>query len=616
MQFKGYMGKIAEVDLTEGKVTVKDFPETTAEKYVGGSGVGAEILFRETDARTDPLGPDNVLVFATGPVTGTQSFNADRFEVITKSPKTGIYGESSCGGHWGGRFKKCGFDVLVIRGRAPKPVYLKVTEDRVSIEDAAPYRGRDTFFTHERLKQAAGKKSEVLCIGQAGEMMLPIAAIIGEGRHGRAAGRAGTGAVMGSKRLKAVSVNGNKQIPVADKELILSTNRALARSMKEDALVMREAGTACALDFFEEIGNLPLKNWYQGKWEAGAGKLTGYATAQSHGVKNYACGKCPVQCGKVVLAKGGAYDGLEIAAPEYETVALFGANCLVDDFDVSVKANEICNRYGVDTIAAANLIAFAMEAYERGLLTKAQAGGLDLRFGNGRALLDALEMIVEKRGYLGGLLCAGVKEAAEKLGGIAREFALQVKGLEIPAHDPRARFSLALAYATSNRGACHLAFTQDYDEAYVENLGVAPTEGRFSPGKAAITARMQDWTGLFDSLCMCKFGRYGGIMVDQTLAYLKGATGRDLSLDAFLKTGERIFNLKRMYNVRHGISRKDDTLPLRLLTRRRGGGTSELPPFHAMLADYYRFRGWDETGIPTDEKLAELELAEMKKLVS
>ena len=606
----GYMGKILEVDLTNREIEIRDFPKDVAQKYIGGSGFGAIVLYKETGPATDPLGPENPLIFATGPVTGTRGFNSDRFEVITKSPKTGIYGEASCGGHWGSRFKKCGFDALIIRGKASTPVYLRICEDTVEIIDAEGFWGKDTFYTHEKLKEIEGEKAEIACIGPSGEQMLPIASIITEGRLGRAAGRTGTGAVMGSKNLKAVTVKGNKTIEVADNRLILETNKSISESMKNDTIEMKEAGTTCSIDYFEEIGNLPIKNWIGGRWEEGAKKITGYTTRKTHTVKNSGCGACPIQCGKAVTASGGSYNGDEIAGPEYETTGLFGPNCCIDNYDTIIKENEICNRYGVDTIAAANSIAFAMEAYERGLIGKEQTRGIEITFGNSDAAIAVLELIVKKEGYLGELLCAGVKNAAEKLGGTAHEFALEVKGLELPAHDPRARFSLALAYATSNRGACHLAFTHDYEEAYVEKLGASETGGRFSPKKAEMTARMQDWACLFDSLCVCKFGRYGGIMVEQTLTYLNGATGWDMSAEEFMKIGERLFNLKRMYNVRHGISRKDDTLPLRILTKRRGHGTNELPPLGSMLSDYYEVRGWDELGIPTKEKLTELGLEE------
>jgi len=606
MKAKGYMGKIARVDLTTEKITYLELSENTARKYIGGSGIGAKILYDETGPGTDPLGPENLLIFAVGPVTGTKGFNSDRFEVITKSPKTGIYGEASCGGRWGGRFKKCGFDVLIIAGKANKPVYLNLTEDNASIEDAADLWGRDTFSTQETLKERSGKKSEVACIGPSGEMMLPIACIIADGKHGRAAGRAGVGAVMGAKNLKAVVVNGNNPVDVADADLIMSTNKSITPLMKENAKELTEAGTTCSIDLFDEIGNLPIKNWYQGSWKAAAEVLTGYATRKTHRIKDYGCGNCPIRCGKIVIARGGKYDGEEVAAPEYETTALMGTNCLIDDYDIIIKENEICNAYGVDTISAAGTLAFAMEAYEAGILTREQTEGLDLSFGNGEAAVKALEKIVRKDGFLGELLSGGVREASEKLGRNTAEFAIHVKGLELPAHDPRAKFSLALAYATSNRGACHLAFTQDFEEGSVEHLGSPPTTGRFSPDKAEYTAKMQDWAGLFDSMCLCKFGRYGGLMIEECIDYLNGATGWDLTPKEFMKTGERIFNLKRMYNVRHGISRKDDQLPLRILLHRRGGGTNELPPFNIMLNEYYRVRGWDDTGIPLREKLEEL----------
>lgn len=612
MKAKGYMGKIAVVNLSTGKTEFPDLPEDVAKKFIGGSGLGAKILFEETGPETDPLGPENLLIFAVGPVTGTKGFNSDRFEVITKSPKTGLYGEANCGGHWASGFKKCGFDALVIKEKSKAPVYLDITNDKVEIKSATDLWGKDTFQTHEILQKRVGEKSEVICIGPSGEMMLPIASIIADGKHGRAAGRSGVGAVMGSKNLKAVVVNGNKEIKTADPGLITSTNKSIVPSMREGAKALTEAGTTCALDLFEEAGNLPIKNWYQGEWKSAAKALTGYSIRKTaHWIKDYACGNCAIHCGKVVLAKGGEYDGEEIAAPEYETVGLMGTNCLIDDYDVIMKENEICNRYGVDTIAAGNIIAFAMEAYEAGILTEEQTGGLDLRFGNGEAAIKALEMIVQRKSPLGDLLCNGVRQAAAKLGQNSEEFALEIKGHEIPAHDPRANFSLALAYATSNRGACHLAFSQDYEEGKVEHLGSPATTGRFSPDKAAYTARMQDWAGLFDSLSICKFARYGGLMVQECVNYLNGATGWNFTPEEFIKTGERIFNLKRMYNIRLGISRKDDRLPLRIQTHRRGGGTNELPPFNVMLNEYYQARGWSEMGIPRQEKLKDLDLTDL-----
>ncbi len=605
---EGYYNRLIEIDLSSGFKNVKEIGKDVLQKYIGGSGLGARILYDSTGPQTDPLGPENVMIWATGPVSATAGFNSDRFEVVSKSPQSGIYGEASCGGKWGSRFKKTGYDAIVVKGKADFPVYLKISDQEIEIKSAENLWGLDTFQTQRILKELEGKSCEVACIGPSGEKMVRIAAIIADGAHGRAAGRCGLGAVMGSKNLKAVVVAGSSSPDIHNQDQIKEINKSLNKSMKEEAAGMREAGTTCALDFFEEIGNLPIKNWYQGNWPEGAEKIKGYTTVKTHNLKNYACGKCPIACGKVGTAKGGPYDGEKVAAPEYETVGLMGANLLIDDYDVILKENEICNRYGVDTIAAGNTIAAAMEAFEKGILSKEDTEGIDLRFGNGEAALEALEKLCNAEGRLGKLLCDGVRSFAEKTGPGVAEFAQHVKGLEFPAHDPRANFSLALAYATSNRGACHLSFTQDYEEAFVENLGVEASEGRFSPKKAAIVARMQDWSCLFDSLCICKFARYGGLMVQHTLDYLNASTGWNMSVEDFLKTGERIFNLKRLYNQRHGISRKDDTLPPRILTHRRGGGTNELPPLNLMLSDYYEFRGWDETGRVSEQKKQELEL--------
>jgi len=604
----GFMGKILEINLSTSQIKTTRLNEKTARKYLGGSGLGAKILYDETGPETNPLGPENILIFSTGPVTGTLGFNSNRFEVSAKSPHTGLIGEASCGGTWGGMFKKTGYDALIFRGKSERPVYLMLTEEKAVLKDAAVLWGKDTFQTQRELRQVEGDKVEVASIGPSGENLIKIASIIADGAHGRAAGRCGLGAVMGSKMLKAVVVKGAIKVEPAEPDKIREINNSIKDSMKFDSAAMREAGTTCAVDIFEEIGNLPIRNWYQGRWPEGAERLKGYTTRETHRIKDYRCGNCPIACGKIVKAKGGVYDGEEVAAPEYETVGLMGSNLLIDDYDAVVKENEICNRYGVDTIAAGNTIAAAMEAYERGLITKEQTDGLDLRFGNAEAAILATEKLCLNEGNLGPLLSGGVREFAEKVGPIAKEFAMHVKGLEVAAHDPRANFSLALAYATSNRGACHLSFTQDYEEAHVADLGVAPTEGRFSPNKAALVAKMQDWSCLFDSLCICKFARYGGLMVSQTLGYLNASTGWNMTLEEFLKTGERIFNLKRMYIIKHGISRKDDTLPLRLLTHKRGGGTDKVPPFNVMLSEYYEYRGWDEFGIPKEEKLRELEL--------
>jgi aldehyde:ferredoxin oxidoreductase len=325
---------------------------------------------------------------------------------------------------------------------------------------------------------------------------------------------------------------------------------------------------------------------------------------------NYHCGRCVISCGRVVRAADGPYAGQEIGGPEYETLGLLGSNLLIDDLPAIAKANELCNRFGLDTISTGGVLGFAMEAYQRGLISKKDMSGVDLTWGNKEAVFSMIEMIATRKG-LGSVLAEGVKAAAEQIGGIAPEFAIHVKGLEPPAHDPRAKMTVALGFATSNRGACHLqAFTHDFEEgACIPDLGSEQLIDRFAvDGKAENVYLMQNLMSMFDSLICCKFVLFADMTVEPLTQFLNYVTGWDLSPQEFMKTGDRIFTLKRMYNTRLGISRKDDTLPLRMLTHKRGGGTNALPPLGTLLNEFYQYRGWDEFGIPKIEKLKELGL--------
>lgn len=610
MRAKGYMGRILRVDLSRRRIDTEELGDTMAEEFLGGCGFGAKILYEETTPETDPLGPENILIFATGPVTGTPVFSSDRFDAVSKSPLTGIFAESSAGGYWAGRFKGCGYDALVLSGKSDSPAYLYIDDAGVEIYDASSIWGKDTFEVTDILRRKHGDRTRAAVIGPAGERTISFANIITDGYHARVLGRCGLGAVMGSKNLKAVAVNGSKAIPLAHEAALKELLRKHGHSMREGTTAIREGGTSVGLDFCEEIGNLPLKNWFQGTWPEGARRITGMTMAEKILVRHYHCNHCVINCGRVVKAIGGPFAGREIAGPEYETLALLGANCLIDDLGTIVKANELCNRYGMDTISTGNTISFAMEAYERGLITKKDTGGINLVFCNGKALLQIIEAIVQERD-IGKLLGGGVRRAAAEIGGLADEFAIHVKGLEPPAHDPRARFTQGLGFATSNRGACHLAqFTMDYEEgSVIEDLGSPGLPNRFNTeGKGENVFRMQNFMSMFDSLVCCKFILFGGITVNPLIDFLNAVTGWEYDHTSFFKTGDRIFNMKRLYNVRLGISRKDDTLPPRLLHHRRGGGTSELPLLNIMLNDYYHYRGWDEFGIPTMQRLQELDL--------
>lgn len=611
----GYFMKIAEIDLNTEEIKLIALEEKEVKKFIGGSGIGAKLLYGYTDHKTDPLGSENILIFMTGPLTGTKAFSSDRFEVITKSPLTGIYTESDCGGRWGEGLKKCGLDGIVIKGKAKKPVYIIIKDEEIKIKSASHLWGKDTFAADSLIKEEMGPNSQVVCIGKAGENLVKFACIINEGKHGRAAGRAGVGAVMGSKKLKAIGVLGTKEVKIAHEQEFNQFIKSLTSRMNEQTEALKKYGTSTGLEYCESVGDLPIKNWYQGNWE-GAKKISGQYMAKTVLKKNYHCGRCVIGCGRTVEITEGKYKLEETAGPEYETLGMLGSNCLVDDIKVVCKANELCNRYGLDTISTGSAISFCMEAYEKGLVTKENTGGLKMEWGNGDALLEMIEKIANRQD-IGKLLGEGLIKVSKEIGGNSCEFAIHVKGLDFPAHDPRGKVSVALGYATSNRGACHLqAFTHDFEDgAALPDLGYKETLDRFEiKGKAKFVVDFQHLMSMFDSLHCCKFIVFGGMTVEPLVKVLNLVTGWDFSKEDFLKTGERIFNLKRLYNVREGISRKDDTLPPRILNHPRGGGAGDnLPYLNKMLNEYYQIRGWDEFGIPTKETLKRLELEEYIK---
>jgi aldehyde:ferredoxin oxidoreductase len=608
----GYFMKIAEINLTNEVIEFIDLQEEEIKKFIGGSGIGAKLLYNYTNHQTDPLSPENVLIFMTGPLTGTRAFSSDRYEVITKSPLTNIYAESDCGGKWAEGLKKCGLDGIVIRGKAKKPVYITINDDKIEIKEAKNLWGRDTFETDALVKDEMGPKSHVVCIGKAGENLVKFACIMNEGKDGRAAGRAGVGAVMGSKNLKAIGVLGNKKIPIAHEQELNQLIKELTAEMVESTKPLTEYGTSNGLENCERVGDFPIKNWYQGNWK-GAKKISGQYMASTILKKNYHCGRCVIGCGRAVEIKQGKYKMAETAGPEYETLAMLGANCLVDDIEAISKANELCNRHGLDTISTGSAIGFCMEAYEKGLINKQDTGNLEVKWGDADVLLELIEKIVLRQD-IGKLLGEGLVKASQAIGGNSSEFAIHVKGLDFPAHDPRAKVSLALGYATSNRGACHLqAFTHDFEEgASVPDLGYPETMDRFeTEGKAKFVFDFQNLMSMYDSLRCCKFVIFGGMTLEPLVKALNFVTGWNFTKEEFLKTGERIFNLKRLYNVREGISRKDDILPPRILNHPRGGGAGDnLPHLNKMLNEYYKIREWDEFGIPTKKTIQRLELEE------
>ena len=613
---RGLAGRILEVDLTNRQISDRIIDEKDMEMFIGGSGLAAAYLWRETDADTDPLSPENPLMLINGPFTGTPVPTSGRTAICTISPITNGWAESDVGGRWGTQLRRTGYDGVILKGKADKPVYLWITEEGCEIRDAEKVWGKDTFEADEVLRAETNERAITALIGPAGEKGVLYASIMTDGKDARAAGRCGVGTVMGSKNVKGLVAYGKQRPEVADPDALSEQLKGFPKKMVEKAHALHNFGTAGSMEAIERVGDLPIKNWAQGSFEEGATALSGQRVADTILTGRAHCGACPIGCGRVVHVKEGAYAGTESAGPEYESTAMLGSMCLVDDLEAMCKANEMCNRYGMDTISSGAAVSFAMECFDNGILTEEDIG-FPLPWGSAEGLVKTIELIGERQG-IGKILSQGVKRAAEEIGGLSPEYALHIKGLELPAHDPRAYASVGLAYATANRGACHLqGFTHVFERnVSAPEIGVPEPLDRFtSEGKGTFTALAQDWMSCMDSLKVCKFALFGGVTFTLLTDWYKWVTGWEVGVDGMQEIGERLYNLKRMINVRRGFSRKDDTLPERILQLRRmtGGAADYLPPLGSLMADYYEHRGWSEEGIPTQETLERLGLGDMVK---
>lgn len=608
----GYAGTVLVIDLSSREAATAQLNEHDARQYIGGSGLGAKMLFELTSSRTNPLGEDSPLVFMTGPLTGTPVPMSGRHAVLARSPLTGVLGESDVGGSWGTMLKQAGFDGIIVRGKAKTPVYIWVNDGKAEIRSADHVWGLDTYEVDEVLRRETHNKAVTGSIGIAGERQVRISSIMFDGKHARAAARCGLGAVMGSKNLKAIVVYGERRPRVAHPEDLASALAGKASTIVSRTRGLRDFGTGGGMVAIERRGDLPIHNWLSGRWEEGAQAISGQRMTQTILTGRYFCRACPIGCGRTVRIDDGPYAPVDGAGPEYETLGMLGACCDISDLGAIARANELCNRYGIDTISTGAVIAMAMEAYEKGLITEADTGGNALTWGDPDVLLWLVERIGTKTG-IGELLGEGARLVAAALGPDAEDMAVHVKGLELPAHDPRAHYSLAVAYATSNRGACHLsAVSHNFDVSWtMPDIGITEIQQQFGvEGKGALVAKLQDMMSVFDSLKICKFAISGGVTVTDMAKWLSCVTGWRYDVPGLMDAGERIFNLKRMYNVRLGVTRKDDTLPKRILTHPRGEGfaASALPPLDKMLEEYYACRGWDEMGIPKPELLRRLGL--------
>ncbi|MBN1889501.1 MAG: aldehyde ferredoxin oxidoreductase family protein [Thermoflexales bacterium] len=587
----GWAEQVLDIDLTTSSYKTYPLDMEMARQYIGGRGLGARLLWDLVGPGVDPLAEENVLIFTNGPLTGTGYQTSNRFSVSTKSPLTGTILDANSGGFWGMQFRKTGYAALIVRGKAPKPVWIEIKPGVVAFHDAAPLWGMRVFAVTERLGQNNNKRN-VLCIGPAGENLSRMAAIMND--RERALGRGGPGAVMGSKNLKAIVVEGSQRPEIADKErfkFMLYETRKLLAASPLTSQALPEFGTVVLMNIMNHVGALSTRNHQQTQFE-GAEAISGEALSESYLVKNAACWACPIGCTRVSRTGKGESEG-----PEFETTWAFGAQCGVDDLEAIIEVNALCNDLGLDTISAGSTIACAMELSEKGYLDS------ELRFGRADLLARCVEDMAYRRD-LGADMADGSLRLASKYG--HPELSMSVKGLEMPAYDPRGLQGQGLLYATSNRGACHMRGNM----VGLEVLGLPKLIDRFQvQGKSSFVILNQNSNAAIDSLVVCKFTNMG--VADEYFArVLSAVTGVPYATGDMIKAGERVWNLERLYNLREGFTRKDDTLPPRLLTEAPADGPSKgwVSHLEPMLEEYYRTRSWDENGVPTPKKLAELGL--------
>ena len=605
----GWTGKILRVNLTTGKIAVAEVDPQVAKDFIGGRGWAIRYLYDEVDPKIDPLSPENKLIFGTGPLTATPAPTGNRYMVVTKSPLTDALSCSNSGGFFPTEMKRTGFDLFIFEGKAEKPVYLWVHDGEAELRDASHLWGKDVFKTDDLIRAETDTRARVACIGPAGERLARIAAIMND-KH-RAAARSGVGAVMGSKNLKAVVVRGTRAPALAHPEEMEALCREVMEEVKkavEAGSALRVYGTAYVPPVTNEVGILPTRNFQTGVF-AHAEDISGQVLREKYLIRPKACYGCPIACGRLTKIDEPPYVG-EGEGPEYETIASLGSACGIGNLAAITYANYLCNQLGLDTISTGVTIACAMELFERGILPESDVG-MPLRFGDADGMIEMVRRAGLREG-LGDLIAEGSYRLASHYG--HPEYAIVAKKQEFPGYDPRGAKGMGLLYATSNIGASHMAG----DTAYMEVFGVPK---RLDPlaidDKPAYVKYFEDIFAIVDAAGLCVFlsirhlfeptYQLEPVRISRMMEY---ATGAGYDEETLLKAGERIYNLERMFLVRAGFSRADDTLPPRMLQEPMPEGAAEghVVELDKMLSEYYRLRGWDENGVPTQEKRAELGL--------
>ena len=617
---RGYMGKILNVDLSTGQLSDEPLNEAMCRAFVGGYGIGAKILYDRMRPGVDPLGPDNLLGFFTGPLTGTQCIEGNRFVVVCKSPLTGTWGDANCGGTFGPHLKFAGYDGILVRGISPKPVFLAIENGKAELRDAVSLWGKDANQTEHLLKETmgekagrAGKQVEVACIGPAGERLSLISAIMND--EGRAAGRSGVGAVMGSKRLKAIAVSGKADVPVADPAKVQALRKEFMKRHGGAYDLFANYGTIGITGDSSMSGDSPVKNWGgsgpvdfpSGPVKFQADRLIAYQD------KKYGCWKCTMSCGGHMSVKeAGPYQGVKHHKVEYETAAAWGTMTLSDDFPALIRINELCNRYGFDTIGAGCTAAFAVECFENGILTTKDTGGLELRWGNAAALVALLEQMGERQG-IGDILADGVKKASERLGKGSERFAMHVHGSEVPMHDPKFQPGLATAYKLDATPARH---TQGHEDMPPVLDGWPAHEKYHYTGKGELHKKCSEMVHVVNAagVCLFAFLSYEWQFIPE---FLSAVTGWSMDTEECYRIGERIADIRHAFNLREGLNPLRFHVPDRILgipAQTQGNVRGVSVDLEAQVRDYCAAMEWDPvTAVPSRQRLLSLGLHEVAR---
>ncbi|MBW1783757.1 MAG: aldehyde ferredoxin oxidoreductase family protein [Deltaproteobacteria bacterium] len=599
----GYMGKILQIDLTNQTWEEDHIHSELRKKFLGGRGLGLRLLYEVSQVDGDAFSEDNVLIFMTGPYTGTGVFSAF-YNVTTKSPLTGLAASSHSGGTWGPMLKRAGYDALVIKGRSPRPCYLSIIDGKCHILDAGQIWGKGIKETQTLLQNQHGRVA-VAGIGPAGERLVRFASIMND-MH-RAAGRSGVGAVMGSKNLKAIVVGGNQKIQYRDRDGFMAFSRKGGKKAMENATAFASYGTSMVFSLMNEVGALPSYNFRAGHFER-VEDINGEALKSGYFVRDKGCFNCPLKCGNIHSVKEGPFSVDETEGPEYETLMSFGPNCGNANLASIIKANDLCNDLGMDTISAGNTIALLIDLHENGLVQEELIKGLDLGWGKAGTIVKVLQMMAHRKG-LGDILAEGSVRAARYLGAECEGYVIHCKNQDFPGYEVRRAYGTGLSFATSSRGADHLRGCMYVNEIFQGDLDPLG----FSDEKIQTLIEKENWLALVDSLVMCKFGQRNGEFTPEVLPeVLACLTGMEISTEELLQIGERIYNLERIYNI--SADKDPDVLPERLFNEDlddglKGGQKIKRNEFDAAVNSYYQTRQWDPSGRPTTQKLDELGLA-------